>query len=375
MSKMTLKQKRELLIEMCKVREELKTNEQLTQEVIRKHLTFLPRQKLYKFRACSDRNFKTLEENCIWMSLASSFPDPFDNTINIDPKENAKEIERWLRNRYLKFCFDYVKGLVEDTGGVFPYTYKDFTEYAETCMDKDGVIIEKKERDFLIAHATLEELERMDESLQQFRDIRGQFTEIEDCIFEKLSNAIQQTRTGMREKTLVYCMTERHDNHTLWENYAKNYTGFCVEYSFSNFADIPFEDYKNLVYMLPVTYRRKKPYFNMVPLLDGLGRQFVYKDDSWLRDPELDADLNMQLFYKHSDYEYEHEWRFSIGAENANEQRFPFVSAIYAGKDIKPRNLKRLCNIAKKLNVPVYKQVLNQANNGFRYEIVQEANL
>ena len=103
---MTLKQKRELLIEMCKVREELKTNEQLTQEVIRKHLTFLPRQKLYKFRACSDRNFKTLEENCIWMSLASSFPDPFDNTINIDPKENAAEIERWLRENYPVFCFE-----------------------------------------------------------------------------------------------------------------------------------------------------------------------------------------------------------------------------------------------------------------------------
>ena len=375
MSKMALKQKRELLIEMCKVREELKTNEQLTQEVIRKHLTFLPRQKLYKFRECTDRNFKTLGENCIWMSLASSFPDPFDNTINIDPKENAKEIERWLRDRYLKLCFDYVKGLAEDHGGVFLYTYKDFTEYVETCMDENGGLIEEKELAFLTSRASPEELEHKDEIFQQLKNIRGQFAESEDCIFEKLSNAIQQTRTGMREKTLVYCMTERHDNHTLWENYAKNYTGFCVEYSFRNFADIPFEDYKNLVYMFPMTYRRKKPYFNMVPLLDGLCRQFVYKDDSWLRDPELDADLNMQLFYKYSTYEYEHEWRFSIGAENTNKQRFPFVNAVYAGKDIKPYNLKRLCNIAKKLNVPVYKQVLNQANNGFRYEIVQEANL
>ena len=373
MPKMTLKQKRELLVEMCKVRDELKTNEQLTREVIQRHLAFLPRQKLYKFRECTERNFKTLAENCIWMSLASSFPDPFDNTINIDPKKNAREIERWLRENYPVFCFDLAKSLAEERGMVVPYTRKDFIEYVETCVDENGDLIEEKEREFLIAHASPEELERMDEIFQQLKNMRGQFAEIEDNIFEKLSDAIKQTRTGMREKTLVYCMTERHDNHTLWENYAKNYTGFCIEYSFRNFSELPFEDYKNLVYMLPMTYRRKRPYFNVAPLLDGLGRQFVYMDDSWQRDPEMDADLNMQFFYKHSDYEYEHEWRFSIGAENTNKQRFPFVSAVYAGKDIKPRNLKRLCNVAKKLNVPVYKQVLNQANNGFRYEIVQEA--
>jgi len=373
LSKMTLKQKRELLIEMCKVREELKTNEQLTQEIIRRHLTFLPRQKLYKFRECSDRNFKTLEENCIWMSLASSFHDPFDNTINIDPKENAKEIERWLRENYPVFCFDLAKGLAEERGMVIPYTHKDFIEYVETCIDETGELIEEKERAFLIAHASPEELECADKIFQQLKYIRDCFTGVEDSTFKNMSDVINQTRTSMREKTLVYCMTERHDNHTLWENYAKNYTGFCIEYSFRNFADMPFEDYKNLVYMLPMTYRRKKPYFNMVPLLDGSFRQFIYKDDSWKRDQELDADLNMQLFYKHSDYEYEHEWRFSIKAENANKQHFPFVSAVYAGKDISDANLTCLLQVAKSLQVAVYQQTVNSAHNGFDYILIQEA--
>ena len=375
MSKMTLKQKRELLIEMCEVREELRTNEQLTQEIIRKHLAFLPRQKLYKFRECTEQNFKTLEENCIWMSLASSFPDPFDNTINIDLKENAKEIERWLRENWPVFCFDLAKSLIESLGGVVPYSHTDFIEYANSCIDKDGNIIAENERAFLIAHASPEELECMDDIFQQTKFYREKFAEIEDHMVENMSNVINQTRNRTRERALVYCMTERHDNHTLWENYAKNYTGFCIEYSFRNFAELPFEDYKNLVYMFPMTYRKKKPYFNMVQLMDSAIRQSVYNDNSWTGDAELDADLNMQLYYKHSDYAYEHEWRFSIKAENANKQQFPFVSAVYAGKDIKPRNLKRLCNIAGKLNVPVYKQVLNQANNGFKYEIVQEANL
>lgn len=373
MSKMTLKQKRELLVEMCQVREELKTNERLAQEIIRKHLTFLPRQKLYKFRECTEQNFKALEENCIWMSLASSFPDPFDNTINIDPKENIKEIEQWLEENYPVFCFDLAKGLYEQRGIPVPYTHKDFKYYIETCLDENGDPIEEKEQEFLIAHASAEELGRMDEIFQQLKVLRDKFADIEDSTLKNMSEVIEQSRVGMRERSLIYCLTERYDNHTLWENYARNYTGFCIEYSFRNFVNKGFADYKNLVYMFPMTYRKKKPFFNMVPLMDGAFRQFIYKDDSWKRDPELDADLNMQLFYKHSDYEYEHEWRFSIGVENTNKQRFPFVSAIYVGKDIKPRHFKRLVGIAQKLGVPIYKQEFNNARNGYDYKIVKES--
>lgn len=373
MSKMTLKQKRDQLIKMCSIREELKTNEQLVQEVIKERLTFIPHQKLYKFRTCSNQNLKTLEENCIWMSLASSFHDSFDNTINIDPKENVKEIEKWLKENYPVFCFDLAKSFCEQRGIAIPYTHDDFKEYITTCLDENGNPIEEKEQAFLIAHASEEELEHIDSIFQQLKFIRDKFAEIEDKTVENMADVINQTRTGMRDRALVYCMTERYDNHTLWENYAKNYTGFCIEYSFCDFHKQDFQDYKNLVYMFPMTYRKKKPYFNMVPLMDGSFRQFIYKDDSWKRDSELDADLNLQLLYKNSDYDYEHEWRFSINADNANKQPFPYVNAIYAGKDIKPRNLARLIKISQKLGVPVYKQEVNRALNGYDYKIVKES--
>lgn len=372
---MTLKQKREQLIKMCDVREELKTNEQLVQAVIQERLTFIPHQKLYKFRTCSNQNLKTLEENCIWMSLASSFPDSFDNTINIDPKENGKEIEQWLKENYSVFCFDLSKDLFEQRGISIPYTHEDFKEkeYIETCLDKNGYPIEEKERAFLISHASPEELEYANKIFQQLKFARTKFLESDNNTFKNMTELIEQTRIGMREKLLVYCMTERYDNHTLWENYAKNYTGFCIEYSFQGFFNQNFQDYKNLVYMFPMTYRKKKPYFNMVPLMDGSVRQFIYKDDAWQRNPELDADLNLQLLYKNSDYDYEREWRFSIDADNENKQRFPFVSAIYAGKDIASRNLARLTKIADKLGVPVYRQEFNRSMNGYDYKIIKEA--
>ena len=135
--KMTVAQKREFLVEMCNCREYLKTDVELNKAVLKKHLKFLPQQKLYKFRACIEREFRMLEENCIWMSLASSFPDPFDHTINIDLVKNRREVKEWLGKNGSSLCFatvykgNIIKNLIMDcqsytkyrpnetTGGIF----------------------------------------------------------------------------------------------------------------------------------------------------------------------------------------------------------------------------------------------------------------
>ena len=75
------------------------------------------------------------------------------------------------------------------------------------------------------------------------------------------------------------------------------------------------------------------------------------------------------MFYKDASYESEHEWRFLkiCNDEKGSLMKFPFVSAIYVGKDIRSRNLSRLKNIAKKLGVPIYKQCLNKSKNGYEH--------
>lgn len=122
MSKMTLEQKKSILLSLCKYGDSIKTDKELANTVIRERLGFIPHKKLYKFRTCSERNFKTLEENCIWMSPASSFPDQFDSTINVDFKQNQKEIEKWLHTNYPVLCFEFVEKLYEQRGLTFPYT-------------------------------------------------------------------------------------------------------------------------------------------------------------------------------------------------------------------------------------------------------------
>lgn len=372
MSKMTLEQKKAIFLALCEYGDSIKTDKELADTVIRERLGFIPHKKLYKFRTCSERNFKTLEENCIWMSPANRFPDQFDSTINVDFKQNRREIEKWFHSNYPVLCFDFAKMLCEQYGQTIPYTHEDFREYANTCFDHNGKPIADREEQFLRKHASPDELAQMDIVLQQIKMLRDEFAEVEDRVCDDLIEIVDQLRTRMRDTMLTYCMTERCDNPVLWENYADNYSGFCIEYDFSKLDQHSFSDYINLVFLFPMTYRKRKPYFDMVPLMDGAIREYISKDSSWQSNPKLLADLNLQLYFKSKDYEYEHEWRFSIKNEGNSKQFFPFISAIYAGKDILPENLTNLVTIAKTLNVPLLRQKTNRSKNGFDYVPLEE---
>lgn len=117
--KMTVAQKREFLVEMCNCREYLKTDVELNKAVLKKHLKFLPQQKLYKFRACIEREFRMLEENCIWMSLASSFPDPFDHTINIDLVKTGERLKSGWGRMDLHFALRWLRDSLKKKGLLF----------------------------------------------------------------------------------------------------------------------------------------------------------------------------------------------------------------------------------------------------------------
>ncbi len=57
--------------------------------------------------------------------------------------------------------------------------------------------IEEKERAFIIAHASSEELEHIAVIFQEIKKVREKFAENEESIAKNMANVINQTRTGM----------------------------------------------------------------------------------------------------------------------------------------------------------------------------------
>ena len=81
-----------------------------------------------------------------------------------------------------------------------------------------------------------------------------------------LSNILKDMFKSLNAMT---CLTEDYTNHILWEFYADNYRGFCIEYDFNKlYSDIISNSYDKLLLCLPVTYTNYIPQFNVELFID-----------------------------------------------------------------------------------------------------------
>lgn len=348
---------------------ELSINEGMVRKVLATHLTNIPKGKLYKYRTCSRKNFKTLRDGNIFMPPASGFSDIFDYTLNMDLSQDIDRIQEWFLAHLKEFAWHiilkprlqkYVADLI---------TYEDFSNAYEKHIDGvDNFEQEIFEMD-LERLASEPEKQLYASVASKLQDIKndkdGELTKI--C--KNILYTLNQAKIYPRSRSLVYCMSEDVNCAPMWENYSGYYTGFCIEYDFTNLESYKFEDIKNLIYMLPVQYTIEKPHFDAFPFFVAAIHEFVFEERAEF-DQEMYIALNKQLLYKSTDFDYEKEWRFSIKNNDNNIQPFPFVSGIYMGKDIKENNIKHLKVIAKKLKVPLYQQQVNIHTNKFEYNLI-----
>ena len=170
----------------------------------------------------------------------------------------------------------------------------------------------------------------------------------------------RQVWSNLRELIHIYSMSSKLNNNLLWENYANNYTGFCIEYSIPEGC---FFDDKKMLYLFPVIYKKKIPSIENIDVdIKGTNEEII---DNFRQ--RYGTSIFMQLLYKHIDYKFEHEWRIIAANLETSLQLFPYVSRIIVGKDIKPRNLSRLRKIADNLGVPIGRQVFDESRNNFIY--------
>lgn len=373
MPKMTLEKKNEILLDLCKHADTCENDAEYIKAQIKERLSYIPHKKLYKFRTCTKDNFDILENNCIWMAPASEFPDPFDNTINIDVIKNKKELSNWFFNEFPTLLNDMFLMPLKEQGFNLQARDINMAEYVKECVDVEGNIDAEKEKEYIRKIATPEELEQIDNIFKLVAITREKISKNEENLINGFIRTINEMRESARNSMLIYCMTEKYDNSVCWENYADRYTGFCIEYDFSKYNKIGIEFIKNVIYLLPITYLKEKPNIDLSKILDGSLKERIYGDTTWKENPELNREICSQIYYKNKEYSFEHEWRF-FGKRNGNnnKQFFPFVSALYAGKDIKSKDLQHLIRIAEKLNVPVYKQEFNKTKNGYIYTCIKE---
>lgn len=324
---------------------------------IRQSLNIPPH--LYKFRECNHINFKTLEQNCIWIPPASNFIDISDCSVlaNFDCKDYF--VESITSKGYLT-CINVLSNCLNQLNT--DLTIQDI-EIIKSIVEKSLESVTIRNHRVVLANIL---------SIEKETDYFAYIEYIYEIYSKSILKSSRKSRVlgDARDAIYVYSMTSTMDNNVLWENYAKKYTGFCIEYSIPNGSI--FVDQK-LLHIFPVIYKRNIPQFTFSNVDANLVNEFMLNNESIDKnalDKVMITQLSpflMQMLYKHNDYKYENEWRILSTYLSQSLQPFPYVSKIIVGKDIKPKNLQCLRKIAKKLKVPITRQVFDSTKNKFTY--------
>lgn len=342
------------------------------------HFKHIP-EYLYKYRACNEYNFEALEKRCIWLSSASSFIDPFDCRMPFSlkgiPDKKLKKLAKWFI--FSEYIYKYNQEHLEKYEMALT-SYEVRRILHSNCYDDELNIYGKKVIKFIKRRYKKEEWDKVAQKVMVFDSLisrHGRGKELLDWYKEDAEIGCQETIEMNRERVFVCSLTETNNNPKMWEEYADNYTGFCIGFDFSHGIDSRILDSQNCVAVLkgilPVFYTEKRPKFDSYRFQMMHYENVIYeRNDDYTRPSEM-AKFIVQDLIKHPRYSNEQEWRVMLGGEASGLTWFPFFTSIYLGKDISNENKDTLLKIAEKINVSVYQQKIGI--DGFEYELIKQA--
>lgn len=354
-------------------RERLHTDEQFVRELLASHLSHLPK-KLYKYRAFNKKNLSSLASSQIYLPCANTFPDPFDYTLHFDIQEQSEKIWEFFSSKNVlpKIVYNEMKKALSASHIKANLSLRDVEFVYERYYQKDGTKLSQRFENEIVRRANVNDKIGYRIIIKNMNEFFDKNSEQTKAISMHIAEQIYDTCQHPRNNNIIYCLTEENDNRPLWENYAKNYTGYCIEYDFSSWEEKPLDVSRLLLGIVPVSYHKGRIPFNIDPFFRLAVKQFLLNESPTTEERlPLEIDIMKQLLRKEAKYSYENEWRLIIESSEAKTLLFPFIGAIYLGKDMAPHNEARLLTIAKRLEVPIYKQKMSFYGNELRFEEIK----
>lgn len=297
--------------------------------------------KLFRFRTINNYSLDALENDSVYMTRADLFNDPYDGFLS----------------------FDAVK---------------------MKCSIADNLSDEKMERVLSERNVQFpmgELFKTKDEYLKDFRKKRADF--LKEC-----STILPNVTVELQRNTYVASLTENIASPVMWAHYAKNHSGFAIEYQFREEMFslqpmiVPNEDYNWYGWrsILPVFYSNTRADGTMLASWLSLCKWFnaylgsehkEFDMSQYLTDLLLKTKLCLQ---KSEEWSYEREWRLMIShnwpnyvGNKACHLCYP-PSGIYLGDKISKWDKRLLFDIAKAKKIPVYQMYLDQAGKEYKME-------
>ena len=307
----------------------------ILKERVLNHLQYMPHKKLYRYRKSTNREITTLSKNSIWLSNPESFVDVFDATIPIQDD--------------VTIASDYGFRFTAEVA------YKAIVETA-----KDDEFVPSKEAFYQAmceAKTTYNTRYKIDKKMREIYGNEYEMYETRKLALSEHNRVVEKKARAAIEfmhyvaeqprKTMsIASFSRSKDNRNMWENYASNYSGFCVEYDF--YRAIESFDAKtawDILHLLPVSYYAKREPLNHSKILQSLVTHHTKQGEFDIDVEEILKSEYLSLTTKLLDYRSEKEWRLVMPNKHYGLYEFPYVSAIYLGKDMPDNKAGKLLSI------------------------------
>ena len=282
---------------------------------------------LYKYRPFDSYTYNMLTNHYVYLCPAEKLDDPSECTIDFSTKEFYDNQSNQIKLRGIE-CLLY---------NMRPYTSEENFDRVQraiyNCVLTNGNI----NQNFLLDKS----FNLQDDESVQLDNLLSKMTErLNEPNFRNLLNtAISEAYTA-RRNTGICSLSEIKDSPEMWNNYAHNSSGYCIEYDL--------QEYKYLDNLYPVVYQDERDNNIITSLMGSLIGQMIYAISNG--QAQTDTTQFICLFLtKDTEWSYQKEWRL-IGNAAQKLDATP-INAIYLGSHVSNKNKRQMIQYCEKQNI------------------------
>lgn len=288
---------------------------------------------LYKYRPFDKFTFDMLDKGYVYLCPANLLDDPSECTVDFSYRDIYDVKSGLIKFKLIELILEQVRPFTSEEN------YNKIREIVRRTTTPDGLI----KRNYLLdASFEMQEL-APDFDMAPIVNLLGNLPERldEPKTKESVENMLELAYMA-REGMGICSLSELKNCEEMWQNYASNSTGYCIEYDM--------KQYKNDYALYPVLYednRKNNVLSNLISCMIG---ELIFS----LSDKQLKADRSqyVQLFLtKNTKWAYQKEWR--ILGDACQQLAAPKINSIILGRNMSELDKTKMISYCKSHNIVV----------------------
>lgn len=282
---------------------------------------------LYKYRPFDEHTFDMLENGYVYLCLAEKLDDPSECKVDFSVQDFYDLKSNRLTLKGIDMLLEFVR----------PYTTEKNFQFVRSIVARtlmpDGTV----RRNFLLdSWAEIQEFVPGVDTAPLINWLGTIPEKMNDpqirLKFIELFTLAQDARRDMG----ICSLSELKDCNKMWNNYARNSSGYCIEYDL--------REYENINLLFPVVYQDNRENNIITSILGSFIGEMIYGIS--YGQAVVDKSQYMRLFLtKDTKWSYQQEWRL-LGDAN-QKLSAPKIHAIYLGKNMSEQNKQKILYFCK----------------------------